>query len=142
MAKLDRSNAMDHVVLVIFENRSFDNLLGHLYGPKDGKTWKVYIKEASPLSFTGFVHWAKIKGSFATHFVPFEQFKQDAANGTLPDFSLIEPNLFLGHGDYHPAASMSQIWPALAPQGKEMDELKTWITEDLKAATKPVPSGD
>ncbi len=81
----------------------FDRLEAH------GKTWKVYIKEPSPMSFTGFVHWAKIKGSFATHFVPFEQFKQDAANGTLPDFSLIEPNLFLGHGDYHPAASMSLI---------------------------------
>ena len=26
-------NAMDHVVVVMFENRSFDNLLGHLYEP-------------------------------------------------------------------------------------------------------------
>ncbi|HRY10793.1 MAG TPA: hypothetical protein P5544_12555, partial [Candidatus Nanopelagicales bacterium] len=36
---MDRSHAMDHVVLVIFENRSLDNLLGHLYGPEDGKTF-------------------------------------------------------------------------------------------------------
>lgn len=28
----DRSQAMDHVVLVLFDNRSLDNLLGHLYG--------------------------------------------------------------------------------------------------------------
>ena len=28
-----RANAMDHVVLVLFENRSFDNLLGRLYVP-------------------------------------------------------------------------------------------------------------
>src|SRR5580704_9130757 len=28
-----RDNAMDHVVLVLFENRSFDNLLGRLYRP-------------------------------------------------------------------------------------------------------------
>ena len=34
-----RSHAMDHVVLVIFENRSLDNLLGHLYGPNDGKAF-------------------------------------------------------------------------------------------------------
>ena len=34
----DRSNAMDHVVLVLFENRSFDNMLGRLYGPGDGKS--------------------------------------------------------------------------------------------------------
>ena len=30
MASLDRSNALDHVVVVMFENRSFDNLLGRL----------------------------------------------------------------------------------------------------------------
>src|SRR6201997_1164866 len=28
-----RANAMDHLVLVLFENRSFDNLFGHLYQP-------------------------------------------------------------------------------------------------------------
>jgi phospholipase C len=27
------------------------------------------------------------------------------ANGTLPDFSMIEPNLIMGHSDYHPAVS-------------------------------------
>lgn len=81
----------------------FDRLEAH------GKTWKVYVKEPSALSYTGFVHMAKIKDRFATNFVPFEQFKVDAANGTLPDFSLIEPNLALGHGDYHPAAGQSLI---------------------------------
>jgi phospholipase C len=34
----DRSHAMNHIVVVLFENRSLDNVLGHLYGPKDGKT--------------------------------------------------------------------------------------------------------
>ena len=34
---------MDHVVLVLFENRSLDNLLGHLYGPDDGKTFEGVI---------------------------------------------------------------------------------------------------
>src|SRR5271165_5452459 len=29
----DRSNALDHVVVLMFENRSFDNLLGRLYQP-------------------------------------------------------------------------------------------------------------
>ena len=39
---------MDHVVLVLFENRSLDNLLGHLYGPEDGKTFEGVIgKELS-----------------------------------------------------------------------------------------------
>jgi phospholipase C len=31
---------MDHVVVVLFENRSLDNLLGHLYGPEDGKVFE------------------------------------------------------------------------------------------------------
>ena len=43
-----RSNALDHVVVVLFENRSLDNVLGHLYGPGDGKTFDGVIgKELS-----------------------------------------------------------------------------------------------
>src|SRR3984957_13002911 len=34
-----RANALDHVVVVLFENRSLDNVLGRLYGPGDGKTF-------------------------------------------------------------------------------------------------------
>ena len=37
MPAIDKSHALDHVVVVLFENRSFDNVLGHLYGPEDGK---------------------------------------------------------------------------------------------------------
>ena len=40
MTAPDRSHAMDHVIVVLFENRSLDNLLGHLYGPNDGKTFE------------------------------------------------------------------------------------------------------
>jgi phospholipase C len=36
-----RANALDHVLVVIFENRSFDNILGRLYGPEDGKTFEA-----------------------------------------------------------------------------------------------------
>lgn len=32
-AKPDKSAALDHVAVVMFENRSFDNLLRHLYQP-------------------------------------------------------------------------------------------------------------
>jgi hypothetical protein len=38
-----RANALDHVVVVLFENRSVDNVLGHLYGPQDGKTFEGVI---------------------------------------------------------------------------------------------------
>ena len=33
MPRPDRSNALDHVLVIMFENRSFDDLLGHLYEP-------------------------------------------------------------------------------------------------------------
>ena len=39
----DRSHALDHVVVVLFENRSLDNVLGHLYGPEDGKNFDGVI---------------------------------------------------------------------------------------------------
>ena len=39
----DRSRALDHIVVTLFENRSLDNVLGHLYGPGDGKTFDGVI---------------------------------------------------------------------------------------------------
>ena len=34
MPATDSSHALDHIVVVLFENRSLDNMLGHLYGPE------------------------------------------------------------------------------------------------------------
>ena len=79
----------------------FDRLEAH------GKTWKVYVMEPMPVSFTGVIHFPRLKDRLATHFVPFAEFEKDAAAGTLPDFSLIEPNMLAGHGDYHPAFGRS-----------------------------------
>jgi phospholipase C len=36
---IDREHALDHAVVVLFENRSLDNVLGRLYGPDDAKTF-------------------------------------------------------------------------------------------------------
>jgi phospholipase C len=44
----DRSQAMDHVVVVVFENRSLDNMLGHLYGSEDGRTFAGVIGKDLP----------------------------------------------------------------------------------------------
>src|SRR3984957_850058 len=68
-----------------------------------GRTWKVYVMEPMCLSFTGVIHYPRLKDRLATHFVPFSEFEKDAAAGTLPDFSLIEPDMASGHSDYHPA---------------------------------------
>lgn len=70
---------------------------------RHGRSWKVYVLEPDPISFTGFIHMDRLRGRFASHFAPFREFEADVAAGTLPHFSLIEPNLMAGHGDYHPA---------------------------------------
>jgi phospholipase C len=72
-----------------------------------GKTWKIYVMEGMSVSFHGMIHYSRLKDRLATNVVPFAEFKRDAAAGTLPDFSLIEPNMFSGHGDYHPAFGRS-----------------------------------
>jgi len=79
----------------------FDRLEAH------GKTWKIYVMEPCPISFTAFIHMPRLKDKIGTNVVPFSQFEEDAKNGTLPDFSLVEPNLLAGHGDYHPAMGRS-----------------------------------
>jgi phospholipase C len=43
MAVGSKDNALDHVVVVVFENRSLDNVLGRLYGPEDGKTFEGVV---------------------------------------------------------------------------------------------------
>ena len=70
---------------------------------EQGLSWKVYILEPDPISFTGLIHTPRLRHRFATHFVPFSEFEHDVAAGLLPRFSLIEPNLLAGHSDYHPA---------------------------------------
>ena len=76
-----------------------------------GRTWKIYVKEPMPYLVPRHHPLLPAKDRLATNFVPFAQFEKDAAAGTLPDFSLIEPNLVGGHGDYHPAFGR-----ALGPQ--------------------------
>jgi phospholipase C len=48
-----------------------------------GKTWKVYVGEPMPLSFTGVIHFPRLQERLATHFVPFSEFEKDAASGTF-----------------------------------------------------------
>src|SRR5689334_1199098 len=72
-----------------------------------GRTWRVYVMEPMAISFTGVIHHPRLQDRLATHFVPFAEFERDAAAGTLPDFSLVEPNMLAGHGDYHPAMGRS-----------------------------------
>ena len=68
-----------------------------------GLSWKVYCDPPSHLSLTGIIHAPRLWPHFATRFVTTDVFLQDAAAGTLPAYSFIEPNLLYGHNDMHPA---------------------------------------
>ena len=74
-----------------------------------GKTWKIYVGQPDPLSFTALVSMPVLRKYFATNIVPFSEFEKDCANGTLPNFAFVEPALVNGHADYHPSAGMAMI---------------------------------
>jgi phospholipase C len=68
-----------------------------------GLTWRVYCDPPSHVSITGVVHAHRLRGRFATNFFTTDRFLEDAADGQLPAYSFIEPNLLYGHNDMHPA---------------------------------------
>jgi phospholipase C len=66
-------------------------------------SWRVYCDPPSHLSLTGIIHAPRLAPHFATRFYTTDHFLQDAADGSLPVYSFIEPNLLYGHNDMHPA---------------------------------------
>ncbi len=70
---------------------------------QQGLSWRVYCDPPSHISLTGIIHAPRLWPYFATKFVSTDQFLQDAADGNLPTYSFIEPNLLYGHNDMHPA---------------------------------------
>jgi phospholipase C len=70
---------------------------------QQGLSWRVYCDPPSRMSLTGIIHAPRLWPYFGTRFVSTDQFVQDAADGTLPAYSFIEPNLLYGHNDMHPA---------------------------------------
>jgi phospholipase C len=68
-----------------------------------GLTWRVYCDPPSHVSFTGLVHAARLYERFADNFFTTDQFLEDAEKGELPTYSFIEPNMWHGHNDMHPA---------------------------------------
>jgi phospholipase C len=68
-----------------------------------GLTWRVYSDPPSHISLTGIIHAPRLLDRFETNFFTTDRFLADAANGQLPTYSFIEPNLLYGHNDMHPA---------------------------------------
>jgi phospholipase C len=70
-----------------------------------GLTWRVYVDPCMRCSVTGMIHAPRLAERFATNFSSLDDFFEDAEDGRLPAYSLIEPCLMHGHNDYHPALS-------------------------------------
>jgi phospholipase C len=70
---------------------------------QQGRDWMVYCDPPSHMSLTGIIHARRLAPHFPTRFTTTDQFLQDCADGRLPAYSFIEPNLLYGHNDMHPA---------------------------------------
>jgi phospholipase C len=78
-----------------------------------GLPWRVYVDaDGMAMSATGMIHASRLSPYFASHFSSIDDFFDDAARGTLPAYSFIEPRLIHGHNDYHPA--VGAIMPGLS----------------------------
>jgi phospholipase C len=109
---------------------------------QQGLSWRVYCDPPSHVSLTGIIHAPRLWPHFATKFVTTEQFVQDAADGNLPVYSFIEPNLLYGHNDMHPAFDAlfpdTQIDPPSSLLGGEA--LLARIYNAVRSATSPAGS--
>lgn len=77
----------------------------------NGLTWRVYCSPPTRMSFTAIIHAPRLRDRF-DNFVSTDRFFEDAASGTLPNYSFIEPNLLHGHNDMHP--SYNALFPGLS----------------------------
>ncbi len=70
---------------------------------EDGIDWRVYFDALQMVSFTGVLHAPVLEKYWKTgHFATMEDFYADAAAGTLPAYSFIEPRMVYNHNDFHP----------------------------------------
>jgi phospholipase C len=67
-----------------------------------GITWRVYYDADQLISMTGVLHATVTQQYWKTNFRTMQQFYADAAAGTLPAYSFIEPRMIFNHNDMHP----------------------------------------
>jgi len=67
-------------------------------------TWKIYYDKTDIVSLSGLQNRSLWKYR-NTNFFHMDDFEADAARGTLPSYSFIEPRFFIGHNDQHPPVS-------------------------------------
>ncbi|PWK03940.1 alkaline phosphatase family protein [Tumebacillus permanentifrigoris] len=104
-----------------------------------GLSWGVYYDKATVASLTMLIHFRKLAGHWNTNFHFMERFYSDAAKGTLPHYTFIEPRFNNWGGqrnDQHPPYSVAQgeqliydVYQALR-KGKNWERTLFLITYD------------
>ena len=67
-----------------------------------GIPWRVYYDRSQLVSLTGMLHAPVLHPYWKSRFRDMDQFFRDAAAGTLPAYSFIEPRMVFNHNDMHP----------------------------------------
>ncbi len=75
----------------------------------EGLDWRVYYDKAQLISLTGMLHATATQKYWKTNFRTMEQFYLDMANGSLPEYSFVEPRLIFNHNDMHPPYGELQV---------------------------------
>lgn len=86
------------------------NVLGNLASApwNEAITWKVYkdsylrLLDLFPGTSVQFPHLWLPPGEAEAHFQHLDNFREDAASGTLPTYSFLEPRLIIDGNDQHP----------------------------------------
>ena len=106
---------------------------------QQGLSWRVYCDPPSHVSITGLIHAPRLWPYFASRFVSTDQFLQDAADGNLPTYSFIEPNLLYGHNDMHPAFDVLFRGAPIDPPSSLLggEALLAKIYNAVRAASSP-----
>ncbi|MGE5560145.1 MAG: alkaline phosphatase family protein [Chloroflexota bacterium] len=72
---------------------------------RPGLTWRIYFDPATILPLAWIV-LPSLRGYLPANFSLMDRFYRDAAAGTLPSFSFIEPRMLFNHNDQHPPFSV------------------------------------
>jgi len=69
---------------------------------KHGVSWNIYYDKKDPFPLTALIHYSDLKSTLDQHFLGMDSFYQAVEEGSLPQYSFIEPRFFVEHNDEHP----------------------------------------
>ncbi len=107
------------------------------------RTWRVYIDPAQIVPATALIHARRLAPYFADHFSTLLDFEDDARAGRLPEYSFLEPNMFLPHSDMHPPGAARFRERIHAPPPEAMargEQLLARVYDAIRTSATPTGS--